>query len=422
MHFKTLEPWRRTLYVIWSAQFITMVGMHLVVPFLPFYIQTLGVTQADELARWSGYVYAGPFFISLFLTPMWGHLGDRYGKRVMVIRAIFGLGISQALMGFSQNVEMLFLFRMLQGALSGFIAAALALVSSATPQKHAGYALGLLQTASASGSVIGPLVGGSLADLIGFRPLFFIVGGMCTLAGILIVLYVQEPPSDSRTGGNQHTFVSNFRLAFSSAAIRGAVIIIFLTQAALLFIQPIFPLFVESLAPTSTGIATLTGAIYSMTGVFMVISSPWWGKRNDAQSHRRNIAIAIAGAAIACAAQGFVTQAYHLLFLRALQGFCMGGILPALYSYISNRTNASRRGGIMGIAASAHVFAAMVGPPAGGYIASAFGLRENFYATGILLAVSFLFLKAVFSESAEKDQVADEAPLVVTSENSSGLE
>ena len=71
MHFKTLEPWRRTLYVIWSAQFITMVGMHLVVPFLPFYIQTLGVTQADELARWSGYVYAGPFFISLFLTPMW---------------------------------------------------------------------------------------------------------------------------------------------------------------------------------------------------------------------------------------------------------------------------------------------------------------------------------------------------------------
>jgi DHA1 family multidrug resistance protein-like MFS transporter len=154
-----MELWRKNLYILWGTQFLAMVGMNLVVPFLPFYIRDLGVSDPDELARWSGLVFAGPFFLSFVATPLWGALGDRYGRKMMVVRALFGLALSQALIGLSQNVIQLFLFRILQGGISGFIAASLALVSTSTPRQHTGYALGLMQSSSAGGMVLGPFVG-----------------------------------------------------------------------------------------------------------------------------------------------------------------------------------------------------------------------------------------------------------------------
>jgi MFS transporter, DHA1 family, multidrug resistance protein len=380
-----IEPWRKNLFIIWAAQFLAMMGMSLVVPFLPFYIRELGVIDPNDIARWSGLVYAGPFFLSFFFTPLWGILGDKYGRKAMTTRAIFGLAISQILIGCAPNVEMLFVFRMVQGIISGFIASTLALVSASTPREKSGYAIGLLQTASSSGTVIGPFVGGSLADLFGYRLLFFIVGGICSLAGIVVVKFVQETKEKRLTSVSIDSLLENYRFSFNSKPIKIALWIIFLSQAAMVMIQPIFPLFIDSLETNKEYLATIAGAIFSITGLFMVISSPWWGKRNDSKSYRKNLKLAILGASIAYAAQGLVTNAYQLIFLRAIQGFCMGGILPSLYSYVNKHSLPERRGGIMGIASSMNILASMVGPPLGGYIAAQFGLRQNFFITGGLL-------------------------------------
>ncbi|MBP2672722.1 MAG: multidrug transporter, partial [candidate division NC10 bacterium] len=115
-----MELWRKNLYVLWGTQFLAMAGMNLVVPFLPFYIRQLGVTDPTSLARWSGLVFAGPFFLSFIATPVWGSLGDRYGRKMMVVRALIGLAISQLLIGFAQDVIQLLIFRVVQGAISGF--------------------------------------------------------------------------------------------------------------------------------------------------------------------------------------------------------------------------------------------------------------------------------------------------------------
>lgn len=395
MTFRNLEPWRKTLYTIWIAQFITMMGMSLVVPFLPFYVRDLGVSEPDQVARWSGLVFSGPFFISFFLIPVWGYLGDKYGRKLMVIRALFGLALSQALIGLAQNVEMLFLFRMIQGAVSGFIAAALALVSASSPREKSGYAIGLLQTATASGNIIGPLLGGSLADQIGYRPLFFIVAAICTAAGILVIRYVVEDPR-SHGPGEEQSLLANVRHTFKSAPIRIALLVIFLSQGAVMMIQPIFALYVELLAPNQELLATLAGAVFSIAGFFMMLSAPWWGKRNDIKSYKKNLTIAIGGAAAAYALQGFVTSPYQLLPLRALQGFCMGGILPTLYSYISKHADLVHRGAIMGVASSFHVLANMVGPTAGGQLAAAIGIRQNFFITGAILLATLGLVRWFF--------------------------
>jgi MFS transporter, DHA1 family, multidrug resistance protein len=394
--YQSMEPWRKNLYSLWAAQFLAMMGMNLVVPFLPFFIRELGITDPDAVATWSGWVYSGPFFLSFFLTPIWGILGDKYGRKAMTVRAIFGLAISQAFIGFSNSVEMLFFFRLVQGAISGFIASSLALVSSSTPKEKSGYAIGVLQSASSFGAVIGPFIGGALADLFGYRPIFFIVASICAIAGLVVVRFVHETTTAKTTRLSFGTIIENYRFSFNSPSIRIALIIIFLSQVAMVMIQPVFALFVDSLETNKEYLATIAGAIFSTAGLFMVISSPWWGHRNDAKSFRKNLSVAIVGAAIAYAAQGFVVKAYQLILFRALQGFCMGGILPTLYTYISKISPQERRGGTIGIATSSNIFASMIGPTFGGYIAASFGLRGNFFITGGLLLVALSIVQSLF--------------------------
>lgn len=385
--FKTpLEPWRKTLYIIWAAQFIAMLGMSLVVPFLPFYIRHLGVTDEASVAQWSGLVFSGPFLPAFFLTPVWGYLGDRYGRKFMTVRAIFGLGLAQVLIGLATSVEMLFFFRMIQGAISGFLAAAMALVSVNAPRHRTGYAIGMLQTATSAGNVLGPFLGGTLADTIGFRPVFFLVAGLCTVTGFIIMLFVHDRSTPEPATSHQPGIRSNYRFVIQHRAIAIALGLIVISQMSVFLVQPIFALYVDSMIAGTERVATAAGAIFSVAGLFTVISAPWWGRRNDSKSMRKNLSLAFLGAAIAYGLHAVVTHLAPLVVLRALLGFCLGGMLPALYSYVSKLSPPSRRGGVLGIATSGNTLANFVGAPLGGVIGAQLGLRSVFvFAFGVLL-------------------------------------
>lgn len=381
-----MEIWRKNLYVLWGTQFLAMVGMNLVVPFLPFFVRELGVTNPDDLARWSGMVFSGPFIVAFFATPIWTRLGDRFGRKTMVVRALFGLALSQAFIGFSQNVYHLFLFRMLQGGISGFIAATLMLVSTATPKAKAGYALGLLQSSQSAGTILGPFIGGILADMMGYRQVFFVTAGLCTIGGFVIIKYVTEveqpPPEEDRP-----SILQNVRYIFSHPQMRIIMFAIVLCQASALMIESIFALFVESLQANARMISTLTGGIFSISGAFMLVSAPWWGKRNDRMGFRKNLTIAMGVTGIAYALHMVMPNLAALAALRAMLGFFRGGILPALYAITSLYAPDSRKSALMGIATSSAILGNMVGPLLGGTIASQFGIKTVFAFNSIL----FLF-------------------------------
>ncbi len=404
-----MDTWRKNLFTIWTAQFLAMVGMNLVVPFLPFFIRDLGVDDVEAVAKWSGFVFAAPFMLSFFFIPFWGALGDKYGRKLMVVRAIFGLAIAQFLIGFSPNVEFLFFFRLIQGAISGFIPSALALVSSTSPKERTGYAIGMLQTATAAGTVIGPLVGGLLADIVSYRSIFFIVAGLCFAAGYMIIKNVQVEETKSINDNNEFTLKKNYEYVFNSSRIKMAIFLILLTQVAIVLVQPTFALFVETFPIDKTYLSTITGLTFSIMGVFMVFSAPNWGKFCDRKGYRFNVTIATLGAALSFLLQSFASSIIQVIILRAMLGIFLGGIIPSLYSYVSKNTGPSRQAGVMGIASSAFILANLIGPLSGGYFAAHLGLRETFIVSSVLLfCASFIvyhFLKEPISSSPEGENV-----------------
>jgi MFS transporter, DHA1 family, multidrug resistance protein len=362
-----------------------MIGMSMVIPFLPLFVKQLGITEITEVKRWSGLVVSGVFITAFIATPFWGWLGDRVGKKKMVLRAIFGLAVSQLLIGFSQDVVQLFIFRMVQGALSGFIAASLALVSSNTPKENAGYAIGFLASSTAAGNLLGPFLGGLLADAFGYRNVFFITSVLCAISGILVFFFVKEL---NQSRNSENNILDNYKFVYKNTGIRYSMLLLVITAAAISMIQPLFALFIESKLSSTLYIATITGSIFGVVGMFQVISSSFWGKLNDRRPVRKNIVYALVGAGIGYILHIVSVGVWELIPIRALLGFCIGGVTPSIYTFINKHIPHNRKGGVMGIAASLTMLGNLIGPLSSGYAASLTSINFVFVLSGILLISS----------------------------------
>lgn len=378
-----MNNWKSNLYIIWLGQFIAMLGMSMVVPFLPLYIRELGLTDNQEIAKWSGFVFSGPFLFSFLLVPLWGFLGDKYGRKLMVIRALFGLAIAQIFIGFSQNVYHLLIGRLIQGMVSGFVPAAMALVASTTPKEKTGYALGLLQTATSGGTVLGPFVGGLLADHIGIRPIFFITASLCFLSALLVIIKVKE--DRSKTTSSDGSLKDNYIFVFRSSQLRLIILMIVFVQISIAFNQPLFALYAETLHIDKRFIASIAGLLYGIMGVFTMIGSPFWGKYNEKHLVNKSFAIASFAAAFSYSLHYFIYNPFLLGFVRSILGIALGGLLPVLYTLVSLNSPIQRRGGIMGIASSAQVLGNLLGPTLSGMIASQIGIRPVFLVSAFIL-------------------------------------
>ena len=170
------QPWQRNLYIMFLAQLLTAVGFSSIFPFFPLYVKYLGSSFGINLDILSGLVFSSQAFTMMIASPFWGALADRYGRKLMVERAMFGGSLLLLLMGFVVSAEQLVLLRAIQGLVTGTVAAANALVASSTPREQAGYGMGLLQVGQGAGVAIGPIIGGALADRFGYSAAFWLPG------------------------------------------------------------------------------------------------------------------------------------------------------------------------------------------------------------------------------------------------------
>jgi DHA1 family multidrug resistance protein-like MFS transporter len=385
------EPWQRSLYTIVIAETLAMLGFQIVLPFLPFYIQDLGITDLTQVAFWVGLINAVPPLAMAITSPFWGLLADRYGRKPMLVRAMLAGSVIVSLMACVTNVQQLAALRVMQGALTGTIAAATVLVATMVPREKAGYALGLLSAGVYMGSWLGPSVGGLIGGTLGYRTAFFSAGGLLILATMLIVFLVSEKPatvpSQRTAGGGLGAAV---RSIMAAPVVLWMILLLMMSNLSGSISGPVFPLFVQTMVPDVQAAARATGMILSATAVMNTIGALWIGRKGDRWSARHILILGLSVAALTFFPQALATQPYQLLILRGLLGFAMGALSPIANAGIARGCPEGRQGGIYGISTSLNSLGGAVGPLIGTYIVATWGLPAVFPATGFLLGLMAL--------------------------------
>ena len=385
-----MEIWKKNLYSLWIAQLIASIGLSMIIPFLPFYLRELGVSGTERVKIWSGLIFSAPFMVSVFLQPIWGILGDRRGRKPMVVRAMLGLAGANILMGFAQTAPQLLILRFLQGTLAGFVAPSLALMASCTPKERTAQALGTLQSALVTGMILGPLLGGLLAHFMGYRPIFFWTGGFCLAAAVVVIRFVKED-FVRQEKEKKASLAEQFRHVFHSPELRLMLFLIILVQFSIMLVSPFLSLYVEYLKVPPEYIGLMTGIVFGITGVTNASTAPLWGKRADRVGHRKILRLSLVGIALFTFPQAAVTNVYQLLILRAGLGVFASGIIPTINTIIQRSTAERDRGGIYGIFQSGLLVGNMAGPLTGGFLAASLGLRPIFLITAAIFGVALLW-------------------------------
>jgi MFS family permease len=387
-----MELWQKNLYSLWFAQLIAAMGLSLIIPFLPLYLRELGVVEKEAIKIWSGFIFSAPFMVSAFLQPLWGMLGDRRGRKPMVVRAMLGLALANFLLGFAQTPTQVLILRFLQGSLAGFVAPSLALMASCTPREKTGQVLGTLQSALVTGMIIGPLLGGVLAHFMGYRPIFFWTAFFCFAGAMLVLRFVKED-FVRKEKEKRATLGENLRFVFQSPELRILIILMILVQLSIVIVAPFLSLYVEYLEFSPEYIGLMTGVVFGITGVANAVTAPFWGRRTDRVGYRKVLNNSLLGISLFSLPQAFVTNVYQLLILRAGLGVFVSGVIPTINTIVQRATSEKDRGGIYGIFQSALLVGNMAGPLLGGFLAASLGLRWIFLINALVFVIATIWCR-----------------------------
>jgi MFS transporter, DHA1 family, multidrug resistance protein len=378
-------PWRRTLLVTAVAQMCAMIGFSSVFPFLPLYVHELGSSLGIDEGMLAGLVYSGQAFTMMLASPVWGSLADRYGRKVMVERSMFGGALLLVTMAFVRSAEQLVLLRMLQGMITGTVGAANALVAGVVPRERMGYAMGLLQVASGAGLAVGPLIGGVTADAFGFHAAFYVTGAMLFIGGAVVLLGVQEhftpPRAPGKTGFG---FLSDCRTIFTSPNVSATYAMRFINQLSRMIIIPVLPLLIVSISANASKANTLTGVVVGAASAAATLAGLILGRIGDRIGHRKILVSCSIGAGLLFLPQAMVSSPWQLVVLHTMAGAAAGGIVPAISALLASYTRPGQEGAVYGLDNSVGSGARAVAPMLGVVIAALTGIRFVFAATGII--------------------------------------
>jgi DHA1 family multidrug resistance protein-like MFS transporter len=401
-----MPHWKRNLIVLASSQMLTLIGFSSYLSFIPYYIQEMGVTNNAELLSWVAAFSSASAVSMMIAAPIWGGLSDRYGRKVMLVRATLAGVVLAFLMGLARTPLQLLIVRVLQGAMGGTIAAAITLVATETPETNLGTGLGMMQTVQFLGQAVGPVLGGILADALGYRAVFPISSAIMAVSLVCIVTLVRER---NPTRASQRARAAGPKAPLRALLTRTTVILlacIGIIRFGTLVQNPIVPLYVQSLATDQSRLATLAGTVTSITALTSALAALAAGRLGDRFGQKRVLTASTVFIAILFIPQAFVSTIGQLMLIRGVQGIFLGGTMPTTNALLAKSSVPSRRGVIFGLSSSVQAGGRALGPLAGAAVAQAWGMPQSFLFTagvfGLIAVMVSALVPAHFAALAEE--------------------
>ncbi len=387
-----METWKRTVYISLVCVFCTAFGVSQLAPILPLYFHDLGVQTPEAMSLWSGLATGATYIIVCLAAPFWGRVADKKGRKITLIRSSFGMALCNALIAFQTTPEGVVLIRLIQGLVSGFYSASITLIASETPIERTGWALGLLASANLAGSLIGPLLGGYIADTVGIRNDFIIVGALMGLAGVLATIFIHEnyvpkPNPEKLSIRKLKEQIPEFN------SIVALCVASFIYAICIMSLQPVISVYIKGIVPSDTeNLAFIAGAVFSAMGIAQLMSSSPLGKLVDKIGPRKVLVVSLIYVGILNIPQAYVSDVYQLAIIRFLQGFGLGGMLPALNTYLSSKTPREFTGQVFSYNQSCLFFGYFLGSVGGASLMAWLGFTTLFWVSGGLFIISALWI------------------------------
>lgn len=381
-------PWVVTLTILVASAFLMDMSFTMITPFLPVYLSSELGAKASEVDMWSGAVFAVTFFVSGLLGPVWGVFADRKSRKLMALRASIGLTISYALCGIVQTPMQLFAARFFQGLCAGLYPALLALLAASIPARKTGLSMGLMQGGMTVGAVVGPFVGGVLADYFGMRESFFVASVALGLISLLIGFCIKEKPRTIKVTSRNWFDWSVIRQPAIFKMLMACAVI----HASLFSAQPILPLYIAQLQGSMDNIMMLSGTIFSVCAISIMIASPILGAAGQKFGFLKVLSCSLFFAGLLISAQVLGRTPFEFGVWRFIAGFAIAGLIPLVNSIISTECPPDKKGEVFGFNFLTGHAGMALGPFAAGALSGWFGYQAVIVASGLILFPLIIYL------------------------------
>ena len=388
--------WQRNLEIAWIGTFFTGASFSIVMPFMALYIEELGV-KGDMVEWYTGLSVAISALASALVSPIWGRLADRYGRKPMMIRASMVMTFTMGGLALVPNVFWLLFLRTLNGLFAGYVPNATALIASQVPQNRSGYALGTLSTGLTAGVLIGPLLGGTLSEAFGMRGTFLLVGLILFICCLLTIFGLREnfKPVEK---GEMMTLSQVFAKIPSKSMLIGLFVTSMIIQISAQSIAPMLALYFRYLGQRDN-ILFYSGLIVSAMGFSSLLSTPFLGKLGDRIGNHRLLLMGLFYSFLLYFLCGFAGSALQLGILRFAYGFGVGALMPSVNSLLTKMTPKEGISRIFSFNQSFSYIGQVLGPFVGSAVATGLGYRWVFFVTAMIVFGNFVWSLIIFRKS-----------------------